>query len=216
MSWNFEETSGSGKSTNKVEFAKFQEGITVIRVLDDVPFFRWAHWMPQFKRKVTCIGHGCPVCELDKKLKAEGKDRKYGSSRNWALNIFNRNTGKHELLEQGITFMEELREIMEDLKKDGKQLSDAVIRIRMRVSNGKSSWRFDIESDDEPWTPEELEAKKSLVDKDEYFKAGTKEQLTELLSLTEPSVDEYIRVMFGTKEEQSNEEIGEELHVETE
>lgn len=218
MSWNFEETSKQGgKSTNKVEFARLPEGITKIRVLDNVPFFRWAHWMPQFSRKVTCPGTGCPVCAVNKEMRNAGKDNKYGNTRNWSLNIFNHNTGKHELLEQGITFMEELRVAMEELKEDGKELTDAVLKIRNRMSGGRSTWRIDIDSDDEPLTDEEKEAINNAVDKNDYFKAPTIEQLNELLSLSAPSTDEYIRVMFGDRKlEAESEEIGEELEIETE
>lgn len=220
MSWNFEDTKGSGgSSSNKVEFAKFQEGITKIRVLDEVPFFRWAHWMPQFKRKVTCSGYDCSICELNRELKAKKQDAKYNNVRNWALNIFNHNTGKHELLEQGITFMEELREIMEELKKQGKSLTSAIIKIRMRTSSeGKATWRMDIDSDDEPMNELELEAMKHLVDKDEYFKAPTKEQLDELLGLATPTVEEYIRIVYGKDDqlEEQSEELGEEIQIETE
>lgn len=217
MSWNFEETSqSSGGSSNKLEFTKFAEGITRIRVLDDVPFMRWAHWMPQYSRKITCPGFGCPVCELNKKLRASGGKNKYDNSRAWALNVYNHDTERHELNEQGIKFMEELREVMEDLKRDGKKLSDAIIKIRMRKgTDGKATWRMDIDSDDTPFTEAEQEALKQLVDKDEYFKAPTFEQIQELLDCPAPSVDEYIRIMgFGQTVEA--EEIGEELHVEVE
>ena len=50
--WDFE----SGGSERTVEFTKFAEGITNIRVVDDVPNIRWTHWMPQIKRSVNCPG----------------------------------------------------------------------------------------------------------------------------------------------------------------
>ena len=40
-----------------------------LRFLDDEPFVRWAHWIAQAKRNVSCIGAECPVCNAIKASK---------------------------------------------------------------------------------------------------------------------------------------------------
>ena len=52
----------SGSST-KTEFTKLQNGVTELRFLDEEPFVRWAHWMNNCKRNVSCIGADCPICQ---------------------------------------------------------------------------------------------------------------------------------------------------------
>jgi hypothetical protein len=44
FSWDVDSNTGSGNS-EKANFAKFPEGITRIRVIDDAPYQRWTHFM---------------------------------------------------------------------------------------------------------------------------------------------------------------------------
>ena len=174
--WDF------GGSSSKTEYTKFPVGITHIRVIDDVPFVRWTHWVPKFNKSVNCPGQGCPICDVRKKQKAAGLDYTYGVSRRIAINIINRETGKIEIMEQGITFFNDLRDLMSDLKEQGLKLSDVDIKVRRR-GQGKddTSYRLDIDKE-YPLSDSELELIKTKPDLSTHFKPHTVEQLQRLIN----------------------------------
>ena len=174
--WDF------GGSSSKTEYTKFPVGITHIRVIDDVPFVRWTHWIPKFSKSVNCPGQSCPICDIRKKQKAAGLDYTYGVSRRIAMNIINRETGKIEIMEQGITFFNDLRDLMVDLKEQGLKLSDVDIKVRRR-GQGKddTSYRLDIDKE-YPLSDSELELIKTKPDLSTHFKPHTIEQLQRLIN----------------------------------
>ena len=174
--WDF------GSSSSKTEYTKFPVGITHIRVIDDVPFVRWTHWVPKFNKSVNCPGQNCPICDVRKKQKAAGLDYTYGVSRRIAMNIINRETGKIEIMEQGITFFNDLRDLMFDLKEQGLKLSDVDIKVRRR-GQGKddTSYRLDIDKE-YPLSDSELELIKTKPDLSTHFKPHTVEQLQRLIN----------------------------------
>ena len=88
-------------AVNKTEFTKLQNGITEVRFLDAEPFVRWAHWLANAKRNISCIGQGCPVCEAIKTARATGTKTPYNSNRKFAMHVYNYTTGRVEILEQG-------------------------------------------------------------------------------------------------------------------
>ena len=50
--WDF----NSNNNDKKIEFTKFPEGVTKIRLVDPEPHMRWTHWLPKEKRSVNCPG----------------------------------------------------------------------------------------------------------------------------------------------------------------
>lgn len=214
MSWDLENTKAGNGGNNKTNFTKFQEGVTEIRALDTVPHMRWNHWMPQYKRAITCPGMECPICKLNKQAKANGQKNKYDNSRSWSMNIYNHNTNQLELNEQGVKFMEELRECMEQMKAKGMELSDAIVKVRMRKgSDNKAVWRMDL-AEPTPMSEAEKQAMENLTDRMEYFKAPTVEQVQALLEAPVPSLEVFLDVMGYKKKD--DEEFGEEVNFETE
>lgn len=176
MSWDFD------TNQSKTEFTKFPVGITRIRIIDDVPFVRWIHWLPKFNRAVTCPGQNCPICDVRKKQKEAKLDYTYSGNRRIAINIINRETGKVEIMEQGVTFFNDLRDLMNDLKEQGKKLSDVDIKVRRRGS-GKddTSYRLDIDKE-YPLSENDLALIANKQDLHEYFKPNTVEQLQRLVN----------------------------------
>lgn len=141
--WNFDSNSGGGK----LEFTKFPAGITRIRIIDDEPIQRWVHWMPKLSRSVNCPGKGCPICEIRRQQKANKESYTYGMSRRFAINIINRETNQVEIMEQGITFFEDLRDIMQDLKDEKNlTLKDVDLKVRRRgTGKDDTSYRIDVD-----------------------------------------------------------------------
>ncbi len=162
MSWNFDTNSGNGK---KAEFTKFPVGITKIKVIDDVPNIRWVHWMPQFSRTVNCPGKSCPICEIRRQQKANKETLTYSMTRRFAVNAYNYETKKVEIMEQGIGFFEDLRDLKDDVEKDGNTLQDAVIKVKRRgTGKDDTSYRLDIDGFDK-----ETEIPEGVIDLNEYF-----------------------------------------------
>lgn len=193
--------------TKKNTFTKFPEGVTRIRILDNVPFMRWTHWMPQFSRKITCPGFGCPIDEMIKVAKATGEVAPYASTRAFSLNIYNQDTNQREILEEGVTMFEQLKNAIEDAVDDnpGKNITDFIFKVRKRNgSNGRATWTVSLDSV-APFTEAETTAQSEKADLAEMFKAPTIEQVYELLSVQATTKDEYIQryneIMGYTKQE---------------
>lgn len=178
--WDLDSNGGGG---DKVEFTKFPEGITRLRVVDEAPYVRWTHFLRQFKRSVNCPGKGCPICDIRRKQKANGQPYTYAMARRFTMNVINRETGKVEIMEQGMNFMEDLKLIREDLVAEGKSLLDADIKVR-RTGTTKDNTRYRVDMDTvTPLTEEEENMViKSKVDFTDYFKPHTVEQITRIVN----------------------------------
>jgi hypothetical protein len=177
VGWDLDGGSNSGGT--KAEFTKFPVGATRIRVLDPAPHIRWTHWMQKHKRSINCPGMKvCPIDDIIAKQKANGETPSYPRGRRYAMNIFNYETNRVEIMEQGKTFMEDLKMIMEDLMDDGKSLIDVELKVR-RTGTGKddTKYRIDRAGDAQGNPPVE-----GIIDLDEYFKPHTPEQITRLLN----------------------------------
>ena len=172
----------AGTGGSKVEFTKFAVGIAHIRVVDVEPFVRWVHWFPQFKRSANCPGKGCGICEIRHQQKANGEDYSIQMGKRFAMNVLNHDTGKVEIMEQGIGFFQDLKDIMTDLKTDGNSLIDAVLQVRRRGTT-KNDTKYTLSVDKlVPLTKEEIELVKEKTDLVEYFKPTTPEQTVRLVN----------------------------------
>ena len=89
---------------------------------------------------------------------------------------------KLEIMEQGIGFFQDLRDLMQDLSEQGKSLSDAIIKVRRRgTGKDDTSYRLDIE-EIKPMSDKEVEAVSKKINLQEYFKPHTIEQITRIIN----------------------------------
>lgn len=174
MSWNLEAPSNGGASSGeKKNFTKFAEGITFIQLIDNAPNVRWVHWLPQHRRSITCSGRGCPICEIRNKQKANGEKQTYGMSRRFAMNVYNHDTKQVEIMEQGKTFFEDLRDLVDEVVAEGKNPSDVVFKVRRRgTTQEDTSYRIDIDGSKSAAKYDE----NKVTELSEYFKPITNEQ----------------------------------------
>lgn len=176
--WDF---NAGGSDKQKAEFTKFPEGITRVRIVEDAPFVRWTHWFNKYKRSANCPGKECPVCEIRKHQKANRETPTYNMSKRLAIQVLNRENGKLEIMEQGITFFEELRDLMVELKEKGKTLADVDIRIKRRgTTQQDTSYRIDI-GEEYPLSDADELQKGRLMDLSDYFKPTDPEKLLQVL-----------------------------------
>ena len=108
MSWNDVEAKSGSKKEDQIPFTKFEEGNTIIRVLDDEPYSFWNHWMTKHNRGVRCLGKGCPICSVIANQKANKETPTYSSTQRHAIRIWNYTTKQMEIMIQGKQFMEQL------------------------------------------------------------------------------------------------------------
>jgi hypothetical protein len=184
FSWDVDSNTGGTGGGDKANFAKFPEGITKIRVIDEAPYQRWTHFMKKFKRSINCPGKGCPICEIRRAEKQNKMPYSHALAKRFALNIINRETNRVEIMEQGKTFIQDLVDLMGDLREDGgKTLLDADIKVRRRgLGQDDTTYRLDIDT-----TSPLSDIDKDLIDNkriklDEYFKPHTPEQILRLLN----------------------------------
>ena len=109
MSWSeiLNPTNNNNTNNNEsaVKYCKLKVGTNKLRVLDEEPYSRWSHWIPQANSgkgtSVDCIGKGCPVCEKIKEDKKNGAKQKYSTKKAHAINVLNRETNEVEILDSG-------------------------------------------------------------------------------------------------------------------
>jgi hypothetical protein len=171
MGW--EQVEGTSSGEDKLDYAKFEAGkTTVIRVLDEAPTSKWRHWLPQANRSVTCCGKECPICASIKMAKDAGLTPSFSSTMKHTIHIFNKTTGKVELLEQGKTFFDQLLVY----KTNMGDIRDYDIKV-IRTGKDKQTTYTMIPMQPTGLTKEELsmyEANK--VDIDDLIKPYTVEQ----------------------------------------
>lgn len=176
--WDFD-TNDSGK---KQEFTKFPEGVTKIRLIDPEPNVRWTHWLNKENRSVNCPGRGCPICEIRSKQKANKEPYSYGMSRRLAIQIINRNTGKLEIMEQGITFFNELKELRAMLAEKGEDIYDYDISVRRR-GTGQNDTTYRLDPDEKvELTEEDKKLIEEAIDLKEYFKPHEPKKILRVLN----------------------------------
>jgi uncharacterized LabA/DUF88 family protein len=99
------------------------------------------------------------------------------------MNIYNLDTEKFEIMEQGITFFEDLRDMKDTAEKAGHRLIDAIIQVKRRgTGQDDTSYRLDIVGY-EPLTNVQFEDYKSkTINLSEYFKPHTSEQILRVVN----------------------------------
>lgn len=165
-------------NNESIDFVKFPEGNTTIRIIDEKPYTRWTHWIPQANEgkgaSITCIGKGCPICELISQAKANKEKPKYNSRKVHTMRVINRTTGKVEINEQGKMFYQNLNSIRKEIGdircydvkviRKGTGKSDTSYTLLPLAPSGKFEMKDDrykfIDYDDKD---------KELVDKDFSF-----------------------------------------------
>lgn len=208
--WDFDANNGSGGGGDKINFTKFPQGVTKIRILDTEPHVRWTHWMPQYQRSINCPGRGCPIDEIRRQQKANREPYTYSMGKRLSMSVWNYETNQLEVMEQGVTFFQDLRDIMTDLREAGKSLQDVIIKVRRRgTTKDDTSYRVDIDSET-PMDVVESDAIVSKPDLNEFFKPHTPQQILELINFTAGTRDEYVakwnEVVSGVQEDENGEE----------
>lgn len=208
--WDLNGSTGSGKKNN---FTKFPEGITRIRILSDRPHMRWAHWMPQFQRKITCPGFGCPIDEIIKSAKANKTATPYNSTRDYSLVIYNLDKNQREIMQEGVTMFEVLKDAIEEATAEhpGSDISSFVFKIRKKMSSatGKNTWTVTSEAPT-PLSDEESTAKIDMPNFMQLFAPPTIDQVHELLNAPtqtkEIALENYNRIMGYTQQQEQQED----------
>lgn len=119
---------------NKIEYTKFNEGSTVIRILDDEPYSFWQHWLPEQRSAVTCIGKDCPICNVIAQDRANKITPRFGNTQRHAMRVWNYSTNSMEIMIQGRKFMNQLL----TLNKEIGDLKTYDVKV-IRTGQGKDT-----------------------------------------------------------------------------
>lgn len=174
----------------KVEFTKLAEGITFFRVLDEAPHVRWTHWMNQHKRSINCPGYNCPICAVRRQQKAAGEEYTINMAKRYSINIINRSTGNLEILDQGRTFFDELRDFNRE-----QDLREYDIKAKRKGMDTSTTYRLDKE-EPAPLSEDDLAITDKTIDLAEYLAPHTPEQIQRILN-----GEDWNTVMSGESEE---------------
>jgi len=172
MGWN-DVTREKSEDKDKLQYTKFEQGNTLIRILDDEPFSFWQHWLTKQNTSVSCMGKDCPICGVIAQQKAANETPQYNSTQRHAIRIWNYTTQRMEILIQGRSFFTNLLE----LHKEVGELKTYDIKV-IRKGQGKDTKYVLL-----PAAPAEFQYADQCeeVDMKEQFKAPTKEEMLMLM-----------------------------------
>lgn len=201
-SWNLE--SGGDGGGNKQEYTTFPQGVTRIRVIDEVPVKKFIHWIQEQKRAVTCPGRGCPICEIRKRQKTNKEPQTYNMAKRLGMQVINRETGNREIMEQGITFYKDLEDVMENLDDDGHDLIDADLKVKRR-GTGKDDTTYRIDPDAvTPLSESDKELIAEKINLEDFFKPHPPEMIQRIID--GEKYDEIIGDYMGNKKKEESED----------
>jgi len=183
MSWNEILNPQSNNTVNNegaVKYCKLKAGANKLRVLDEEPYSRWSHWIPQANSgkgtSVDCIGKDCPVCAKIKEDKANGVKQKYSTKKAHAINVLNRETNEVEILDSGNKIFQGLATLlsqMGDLRK---------YDVNIVKSGSGTSTTYQVLPIYPPVPLTDAEKNMKLYDIKNIYKKLTKEQILGLMS----------------------------------
>lgn len=155
-SWDTVGSENNGGEKKEVNYIKFPEGATIIRILDKAPVTQWTHWLkaPANGGKgvgVVCIGRNCPICALMAKEKAMNvakEERKYSSKKTHMINVLVRKsdgTKEVALLEQGNGLFGQLKDAMTMMASAGLQPDLTTVDIMVnRTGTGFNNTKYSV------------------------------------------------------------------------
>lgn len=111
--WDLALEKGNMKEgSNETNYIKFQDGDNQIRILDAEPKAIWVHWLANANKgkglSVVCLGKDCPMCAKYRYDKANNVNTRDRLSRQFVINVYNRNTKRVEILQKGKSIFETL------------------------------------------------------------------------------------------------------------
>lgn len=178
---------GSTEQSNKIGFVKFNAGQpVVVRFVDEDLVTRWTHWDNVKRRSFTCLGEGCPACEMNAQMKEAGLPKnkwRFSNSKKHTMHIINRDTNQLQLLEQSDGFFKTIKTLIENGYADPTGYDMKVIR---QGTGTDTSYSF-IPAPPSPLSPSDealLVDKQDLRDK---LKAMSIEGVRELIGLDAPT-----------------------------
>ena len=113
MSWN--DVTRDNTNAEKVPYTKFENGSTIIRILDNEPFSFWSHWLQKQQTSVTCLGKDCPICNVIRAQKANKETPQYSSTQRHCVRIWNYKEERLEVMIQGRTFFSQLLDLHKEV-----------------------------------------------------------------------------------------------------
>ena len=111
--WDLALEKGNMKEgSNETNYIKFQDGNNQLRILDAEPKAIWVHWLANANNgkglSVVCLGKDCPMCAKYRYDKANNVNTRDRLSRQFVINVYNRNTKRVEILQKGKSIFETL------------------------------------------------------------------------------------------------------------
>ena len=142
----------------------------------------WTHWIMREKRSIYCPGHGCPICDIRKKQKENKEPYTYGVARRLRMYVYNYETNRIELLEQGVTFFEELLDLKKEAEKEGKELKDIIFKIKRKgATKENTSYRIDLDEYSPINLEDDMYNVKDLMPLNDMFKPHEPEKILQIL-----------------------------------
>lgn len=194
MSWADTETNNNTEK-KEIEYLKFEEGVTVLRILDEEPLSRWTHWIKEANGGkgvgIYCTNDKtCPICKVNAQEKKEGlkpSERTYRTSMSHSINVLvktvnGKEVNKVMVLEKGNGLFGQLHSQMAMLSASGLspdlRLVDLIIN---KTGTGLNTKYTVMPNMRKIYSLDDSEMKLEKYDLEQLKPALTAEQITDLM-----------------------------------
>ena len=197
----------------EVKYLKFEEGTTIIRLLDDAPVSYYAHWIPHANKGkgcgVACIGKDCPICKViaqERKLKVEYNKMSYTKPMKHMINVLvkkvnGKDVNEVMLLEAGNGIFGSIKDQMTLLSTMGMSTDlTAIDLIVNRTGKGFGDTKYSVMCN--PASIKPLTEEEKNLEKYDLFSVKPELNAEQILQMMDgKSLDEVVN---GTTEEENS------------
>lgn len=181
MGWDKVRNATEGTSEG-LDYIKFKEGTTQIRIIGE-PVVRWRHWIKALNRGYFCTGKGCPVCEMNKRHKADTGANLHATSRRYSVLVIDREDGAVKIMDGSQTLFDNLLVYLDEIG----DLTTFDVKIHRKGSGLDTTWGIIPQAIAPLSEEDEKMVELDFVDLEEYLTVPTREQWLELLDGKDPS-----------------------------
>lgn len=185
-----------------IEWLKFPEGVTTIRVLEP-PIRKVRHWIQSQMNNFDCIGADCPVCAINREEYQNTGKNKYSKADRFFMQVIVRDESRGDYL----AIMDASKTLATDIRMLQAEVGDVStfdIKVVRKGTKKDTTWNV-IPQQISEMSEHDEELKKEMIDVKTLWEAPTREQWLMILDGVDPQ--EVFKTKISDSEVEEDEEV---------